>query len=114
MQLLQDTAKHISDDKLVIVAFASSDSLIPNLMRARSSASRLIGRVVIGDITDEQALDYLTCLCNDASSDELATVVKLVGGRFIDCYLLLRSSRNVEWWEQNTGTAIIVGTSTEL
>ena len=72
----------LSDDRLVVIAFASSDSGVPNLMYARSSVSRLLGGVDVGDITDEQALDYLTCLCNDASSDEIATAVKLVGGRF--------------------------------
>ena len=66
------------------MVFASSGSGIPNLLSARSSASRLFGGVNIGDITDEQALEYLTCLCNDASSDEIAAAVKLVGGHFTD------------------------------
>lgn len=84
VEVSQDTAKQMSDDRLVVMAFASSDSGVPNLMYVRSSVSRLLGGVDVGDITDEQALDYLTCLCNDASSDEIATVVKLVGGRFTD------------------------------
>ena len=46
--------------------------------------SRLFGEVDVGDITDEQALEYLTCLCSDASSDEIAAAVKLVGGHFTD------------------------------
>ena len=41
MAALQDTAKFISDDGLLIVVFASSGSGIPNLLNARSSASRL-------------------------------------------------------------------------
>ena len=84
MAALQDTAKFISDDGLLIVVFASSGSGIPNLLNARSSVSRLFGGVDVGDITDEQALEYLTCLCNDASSDEIAAAVKLVGGHFTD------------------------------
>ena len=91
--LLQDTAKEMSDKKLLIVVFAASDSSVPNLMRARSSISRLLTTIDIGDITDEQALDYLTCLCDDASNDEIATVVNLVGGRFVD---LLNAANVIE------------------
>ena len=29
-------------------------------------------------------MEYLTCLCSDASSDEIAAAVKLVGGHFTD------------------------------
>ena len=31
-------------------------------------------------------MDYLTCLCERASNDEIATTVNLVGGRFVDLY----------------------------
>ena len=84
MEVLQDTAKELSDDKQLIVMFASSESSVPNLMNSRSSASRLIHRIQVTDITDEQALDYLSCLCNGASKDELAIAVQLVGGHFVD------------------------------
>ena len=82
--MLQDAAKEISDNKLLIVVFAASDSSVPNLMRARSSISRLIGTIDVGDITDQQALNYLTCMCDNASSDNVATAVNLVGGHFLD------------------------------
>ena len=84
VELLQDTAKEMSDIRLLIVVFVASDSSIPDLMTARSSISRLFYTIDIGDLTDEQALDYLTCLCDGASNDEIATAVNLVGGRFVD------------------------------
>ena len=82
--LLQDTAKEMSDKRLLFVVFVASDSSVPDLMTARSSISRLFYTIDIGDLTDEQALDYLTCLCDGASNDEIATAVNLVGGRFVD------------------------------
>ena len=91
--MLQDAAKEMSDDKLLIVVFAASDSSVPNLMRARSSISRLIGTIDVGDITDEQASNYLTCMCDNASSDDVATAVNLVGGRFFD---LLSAARIIK------------------
>ena len=80
VELLQDTAKERSDKRKLIVLFAFSKSGVPNLMNARSSASRLIHTIRVGDVTDKQALDYLTCLCHNASKDDIATAVKFVGG----------------------------------
>ena len=84
VQLLQDTAKDISDEKYLTVLFVSSGSAVPNLMRSRSSASRLLGRITVGDITNKQAADYLTCRCPNISKDTIAKAVSLVGGRFVD------------------------------
>ena len=53
-------------------------------MRSKSSASRLLGRITVGDITDKQAADYLTCRCPNISKDTIAKAVSLVGGRFVD------------------------------
>ena len=65
----------MSDERQLIVSFASSESGVPNLMNARSSASRLIHRIEGGDITAKQALGYLTSLCNNALKDEIAIAV---------------------------------------
>ena len=37
----------------------------------------------VGDITDKEAVGYLTCMCPNASKDVVAKAVQLFGGRFI-------------------------------
>ena len=82
VHLLQDTAKIVSDEGFMIVLFASSESSIPTIMRSRSSISRLHDVFEVGDITDEEAADYLICMCPNATKDVIAKTVQLIGGRF--------------------------------
>lgn len=89
--LLQDVAKEMSDNRWLIVLFSSSESGVTNLMKSRSSASRLIHTVKVGDLTDKQAFDYLTCRCHNASKDEIADAVRLVGGRVVDLVTAART-----------------------
>ena len=84
VHLLQDTAKDISDKRYLIFMFASSESAVPNIMRSRSAASRLAPRKEIADITDKEAIDYLTCMCPNTTKDNITKAVALVGGRFCD------------------------------
>ena len=85
IHLLQDTAKHISDTKHLIFLFASSESSVPNI-RSRSSVSRLFGEITVVDISDEEAVDYLTCMCPNATKGVITSAVRLVGGRFVDLF----------------------------
>ena len=82
--ILQDTTKQFIDEKAVIVMFASSESSVANFMRTRSSTSLLTYNLKIGDITDEQARNYLSCMCPKAMKEEVDTAVELVGGHFVD------------------------------
>ena len=79
---LQDYAKERSDKQTMVILFASSESIVPNIMRSRSAKSRLSGGVHVGDITDKEAVNYLTCMCPNISSDVIHKAVDLVGGRF--------------------------------
>ena len=80
---LQDYAKERSDAQSMVILFASSESIVPDILRSRSAKSRLGGEVRIGDITDKEAVGYLTCMCPNTSSDVIHKGVELVGGRFI-------------------------------
>ena len=81
---LQDLAKEISDRKILILLFSSSESSVPNIMLTRSSTSRLHELITVGDISDEQAVEYLSCMCPNATKDDIKSAVELVGGRFSD------------------------------
>ena len=83
IHVLQDYAKEMSDGKFMIILFVSSESIIPTIMRSRSAKSGMFGVLDIGDITDKEAVDYLTCMCPNTTSDVNQKVVQLVGGRFI-------------------------------
>ena len=63
VHFLQDTAKDESDDGFRVVLFASSESSVPNIMQSRSAISRLRHTIHIGDITDKEAFESLTCMC---------------------------------------------------
>ena len=58
---------------------------MPNILHSRSAVSRLSPRMLyIGDITDQAAVDYLTCLCPNIPEHHITTAARLVGGRFVD------------------------------
>ena len=83
--LLQDMAKDVSDERYLIVVFSSSENSVPDILRSRSAKSRLFPEdVYIGDITDQAAVDYLTCLCPDIPKQHIIATARLVGGRFMD------------------------------
>ena len=82
--VLQDFAKDTTDEKVLNILFASSESSVLNIMRSRSSKSRLHEIIIVGDITDEEAIHYLSCMCPDATKDVVSKAVSLVGGRFND------------------------------
>ena len=84
IDILQDFAKDTSDEKVLNFVFASSGSSVPNIMRSRSSKSRLHEIITVGDITDEEAVNYLSCMCPNATKDVITNAVRLVGGRFND------------------------------
>lgn len=84
IHLLQDMAKRASDEGSMVVLFTSSESSIPNIIRSRSAKSRLFETILIGEITDEEASEYLTCMRPNASKEDVTKAVQLVGGRFID------------------------------
>ena len=73
---LQDTAKHISDTKHLIFLFASSESSVTNIIRSRSSVSRLFGEITVVDISDEEAVGYLTCMCPNATKGVITSAVR--------------------------------------
>ena len=83
IHLLQDTAKDVSDKRYMLVLFASRESSVPNIMKSRSAISPLVHTLIIGDITDKEAVNYLTCRCPNATNDVIAKAVQLIGGRFI-------------------------------
>ena len=78
-------AKDVSDERYLIVFFSSSENSVPNILRSRSAKSRLFPEdVYIGDISDQAAVDYLTCFCPDIPKQHITATVRLVGGRFVD------------------------------
>ena len=84
IQLLQDLAKEISDKKFLIFLFSSNKNSVPSIMQTQSSASRMHEVIKMGDITDEEAVNFLTCMCPNATKDAITNAVRLVGGRFSD------------------------------
>ena len=38
----------------------------------------------MGDISDEQTVEYLLCMCPNATKDDITNAIELVGGRFSD------------------------------
>ena len=86
IHLLQDTAKRISDTKHLIFLFASSESSVPNIVRSRSSVSRLFRTITMADISNEKGVDYLTCMCPNSTKGVITSAVRLVGGRFVDLF----------------------------
>ena len=83
VHLLQDTAKQASDEGFMVVLFASSESSVTKIMCSRSAKSRLRHTIQVGDITNEEAFKYLTCMCPKASEEDVQKAVDLFGGRFM-------------------------------
>ena len=77
---LQDMAKDAVDKGYMKVLFLSSESSVPNILQSQSAKSRMRSTIYVGDISDNEAIECITCLCKN----ELITrAVHYFGGRFI-------------------------------
>ncbi|KAI9779927.1 MAG: hypothetical protein M1839_007083 [Geoglossum umbratile] len=87
---IQDFAKEASDSGIATVIFVSSEGRIPRRMRERSAWSRVKRVFEIGDVSRDEALQYLRLKGID---DEMAArIYELVGGRMI---LLQSAASNI-------------------
>jgi len=59
VEFFQDFAKTMADGKLLVVVFVSSDGSVPNILSRRSSVSRMAVPIEIGDLNEEDAINYL-------------------------------------------------------
>ena len=81
---LQDMAKEAVDSgEYMNVLFLSSESSVPNILRSRSAKSRMRSTLYVGDISDEEAIEYIACMCKNASKELVTRAVHYFGGRFI-------------------------------
>ncbi|KIX03339.1 uncharacterized protein Z518_06891 [Rhinocladiella mackenziei CBS 650.93] len=81
LDLFQDYAKKAADQEIFTIVFVSSEGRVPRPMTDRSSWSRRGEITEIGDVTREEALQYLRLRKVD---DELATqIYQLVGAGMI-------------------------------
>ena len=81
---LQDMAKEAVDSREYMnVLFLSSESSVPNILRSRSAKSRMHSTLYVGDISDEEAIEYIACMCKNASKELVTRAVHYFGGRFI-------------------------------
>jgi len=86
----QDFAKEASDSGIATVIFVSSEGRIPRRMRERSAWSRVTRVFEIGEVSRDEALQYLRLKGID---DEMAArIYELVGGRMI---LLQSAASNI-------------------
>ena len=84
IQLLQKFAKSMADKGLLSIVLAGSEGkLVDFLYQSSSSASRLHVYDIATDITFEEAVTYLKCMCPQTSAEVATDMVKLVGGRFV-------------------------------
>ncbi|KAI9761804.1 MAG: hypothetical protein M1840_001684 [Geoglossum simile] len=87
----QDFAKEASDSGIAIVIFVSSEGRIPRQMRERSAWSRVQRVFEIGDVSKDEALQYLRL--HGIDDKTAAQIYELVGG----CMILLKSTaRNIQ------------------
>ena len=70
------------DQALLSIVLAGSDGKLTDFLYESSLASRLNVYDVATDISFEEVVSYLTCMCPQTSVN-ITDVVKLVGGRFI-------------------------------
>ncbi|PWW73566.1 hypothetical protein C7212DRAFT_365847 [Tuber magnatum] len=80
LNILQDIAKDAADDRLFITVFVTSEGQAPIQMLGRSASSRLGDVIEIGDLNDDEAMDFL---CNKRAITESGArdIYGLVGGR---------------------------------
>ena len=81
---LQDLAKEAVDrGDYMNVLFLSSERSVPNILRSRSAKSRMRSILYVGDISDKEAIEYIACMCKNASNELVTRAVHYFGGRFI-------------------------------
>ncbi|KAF0416967.1 hypothetical protein F8M41_007369 [Gigaspora margarita] len=79
--ILQDFAKDCADRGSLVIVFIASEGLVPQIMKSRSAWSRAIIPFEVGDISDDEAMEFLQDSGIDKKNAE--DVVKyLTGGRF--------------------------------
>lgn len=79
LYLLQDFAKRGADEGWLRVIISASDGLVPHMLQARSSSSRMVVRQ-LGDVNSTVAVEYLEC--RGITEARAAEVVDITGGRF--------------------------------
>ena len=82
IRILQGFAKSMADERLLSIVLAGSEGKLVKFLYRSSSASRLVPYTMVPDISFEEAVTYLTCMCPQTSMN-ITDVVKLVGGRLI-------------------------------
>ncbi|RHZ84086.1 hypothetical protein Glove_85g71 [Diversispora epigaea] len=83
LDTLQDDAKKNADDQIYIAVFVSSEGMVPRRMESRSSWSRAEPVMEIGDLSEEESMEYLTKKCS--INEEVAKqLYNLVGGRILN------------------------------
>ena len=83
MKRLQNLAKAAADEGYMTVLFMSSESAVPNLLRSRSASWIMSSTLYVEDISDKEAIEYVTCMCKNTSNELVTKVVDYFGGRFI-------------------------------
>ncbi|KAF0504388.1 hypothetical protein F8M41_019525 [Gigaspora margarita] len=82
LELLQETAKRSANKLQYIVVFVTNDGLVLNKMRECGAWSQANKHIIeIGDITENEAIDYLHKVCNDTEAKKL---YGLIGGRLVE------------------------------
>lgn len=78
---IQDEAKRLTDERIATIVFVSSEGHVPRRMMERSSWSRAGAIVEVGDVTKEEALEYLRL--RGVKDMQALQIYELVGGRMI-------------------------------
>ncbi|KIX03468.1 uncharacterized protein Z518_07020 [Rhinocladiella mackenziei CBS 650.93] len=81
LDLFQDYAKDAADKGTAVVVFVSSEGQAPRRMAGRSSWSRRGNIIEIGDVSKEEALQYLKL--RNIDGELAAQIYHLAGGRMI-------------------------------
>ncbi|RIA92508.1 P-loop containing nucleoside triphosphate hydrolase protein [Glomus cerebriforme] len=74
LDILQDNAKHSADDRKYITVFVSSEGSVPRRMQL----------IEIGDLTEEESMDYLVKKRGIKNIKDAEKIYGLVGGRIVD------------------------------
>ncbi|KAG0633806.1 P-loop containing nucleoside triphosphate hydrolase protein [Tuber brumale] len=80
LNILQDIAKDAADNRLFTTVFVTSEGQAPIQMLGRSASSRLGKVVEIGDLNNDEAIEFL-CNKRDITEPAARDIYGLVGGR---------------------------------
>lgn len=101
IQRLQGFAKSMADKRLMSIVVAGSEGHLVPFLYHSSSASRLEYHLMT-DLSFEEAVTYLTCMCPQTSVN-VTDVVKLVGGRLIHLCLAAAKLKVLHTMEELKG-----------